>query len=293
MKCDSIVFEVAETVIAVRFDWAIKSPDVPPVLQPFLSDSEPEFTVFMRNSGLPSISLLEEDKLFETEGHWAMYRTGEKRVLVTAPQGDEQAPSHMAVIHEGFGSAEIFSRTPNYWQTEGILSEDPIGFPLSQLLIVWLMAQGRGLMVHACGIKDGDKGYLFAGNSGHGKTTMAKLWRRHGMVLNDDRIILRPKDGRYRMYGTPWHGLYTRVSSESVPLEKIFFLGRSETNSAVPVTKTAAGAKLLSRSFPPLWDKDGMLSTLDLVHGLTTKVPCFDFGFIHDRSVVEFARCVK
>ena len=59
---------------------------------------------------------------------------------------------------------------------------------------------------------------------------MARLWRDRALVLNDDRIVLRQKDGRIWRYGTPWHGDYDVVSPAGVPLEKIFFLRHDHVN---------------------------------------------------------------
>ena len=70
----------------------------------------------------------------------------------------------------------------------------PLEYPLDELLLQGLLARGRGAEIHACGIADGSgRGLLFVGQSGAGKTTMARLWEgeRGITVLSDDRIILR------------------------------------------------------------------------------------------------------
>jgi hypothetical protein len=159
--------------------------------------------------------------------------------------------------------------------------------------MVCLLAQGRGLMAHACGIDDGGRGYLFAGNSGHGKTTTAWLWRDQATILNDDRIVLRWREGRFWMYGTPWHGDYTGVSPRGVPLEKIFFLRHAGQNQARRVEGVTAASMLLTRCFPPLWDAAGMEFTLEFCAQLAGKVPCYELGFLPAEGAVEYVRCVS
>ena len=156
--------------------------------------------------------------------------------------------------------------------------------------MVCLMARGRGLMVHACGIDDGGRGYLFAGNSTHGKSTMARIWRDEATILNDDRIVLRWREGRFWMYGTPWHGDYSGVSPGGVPLEKVYFLRHAAENQVRRQEGTAAATRLLTRCFLPLWDAEGMAFSLDLCARVAARVPCHELGFVPDQDVIDFVR---
>ena len=55
-----------------------------------------------------------------------------------------------------------------------------------------------------------DKGFLFLGKSGTGKSTHCKLWLNNfedADLLNDDNPALRIlPDGKVYVYGTPWSG---------------------------------------------------------------------------------------
>jgi hypothetical protein len=184
-------------------------------------------------------------------------------------------------------AAELSEQLPN-----GLLP-DPLQYPLAEVLMICLLAQGRGLMVHACGIDDDGHGYLFAGNSTHGKSTMAQIWKDEACILNDDRIIIRKRGGRLWMFGTPWHGDYTGVSPQGVLLEKIFFLSHARVNSIYCFEGTAAASRLLTRSFPPLWHEEGMNFTLDFCAQVVSHVPCYELDFVPDKDIVDFVRCVK
>ena len=53
---------------------------------------------------------------------------------------------------------------------------DPLEFPLDELLFQLLLSSRDGFEMHACGIiAPSGKGYVFAGHSGDGKTTTARL----------------------------------------------------------------------------------------------------------------------
>lgn len=285
----AVTFKFAEIVVAIssgqgdllRLDEAYKS---------FLSCEKPETTIKAHNNRLPDISLLDEDKVFDSETTWCLYRVGNENVFVLRIP-DAESPYRIAVFDAGFKHGDIYSRIPVPMPAaEG---HNPLEFPLSQILMVCLLAQGRGILVHACGINDNGRGYLFAGNSTHGKSTMAKLWKEEATILNDDRIVLRISEGRFWMYGTPWHGDYTAVSPHGVPLEKIFFLRHAEENSAARKEGLSAASMLLTRCFPPLWDSEGMRYTLDFCSQLAEEVPCYELGVVPDKHIVDFVRCVK
>jgi hypothetical protein len=258
----------------------------------FLSSGEPEVIIKAHFNGLPDIPLRVEDKVFDSESIWSLYRAGRRNVFVLRIPGQGSPPYRMAVFDEGFRQGDIYSRISGPGPIpEGLYN--PLEFPLSLALMVCLLAQGRGVLVHACGIDDNGSGYLFAGNSTHGKSTMANLWKEEATILNDDRIIVRLRDGRFWMYGTPWHGDYGSTSPQGVPLEKIFFLRHAEKNSAELKEGISAVTMLLARCFPPLWDPQGMRYTLDFCSKLSENVPCYELGVAPDSCVVDFIRCVK
>lgn len=67
----------------------------------------------------------------------------------------------------------------------------------------------RAVSIHASVVCLQDKGYLFMGKSGTGKSTHASLWREafEGCeLLNDDNPTIRLTDEGCMVYGTPWSG---------------------------------------------------------------------------------------
>lgn len=291
LKC--IVCQIAEIVFAVCSDRPMQSVRLEESYRDFLCAAEPDVTIRARYDGLPQIPLRVEDRVFDSEMIWSLYRIGGKNVFVFKSPALGPLPYRVAVFDPAFRCGEVYTRALEpEWPTDGLLPS-PLEFPLSEVLMVCLLAQGRGLMVHACGIDDGRCGYLFAGNSTHGKTTMARLWKDQAAILNDDRIVPRWHEGCFWMYGTPWHGEYSGVSPESVPLEKVFFLHHAEANEVHHCEDVTAASMLLARCFLPLWNAEGMRFTLDFCAQLVEAVPCYELSFVPEGSVVDFVRCVK
>ena len=139
--------------------------------------------------------------------------------------------------------------------------------------------------------KNGD-GLLFIGKSGAGKSTIAGLFGKEmkTTILNDDRIIIRKVGDAFYMYGTPWHGDIRICSKDRIRFKNIFFIKHAGRNYLKALNKTDAVASLISRSFVSFWDKKGMEFTMDFCSDLSAKVPCFEFGFIPDKSALDFIR---
>lgn len=167
---------------------------------------------------------------------------------------------------------------------------------LQVLLINYLAQKNSGIFTHAIGVKDlNGRGFLFAGKSGCGKSTTARLWYKHSkaMVLNDDRIIVRKINGGFLIYGSPWHGDFNDYLSsriESAPLEKLFFIYHSSKNARRRILRKEAFNLLYPAMFPTFWDKECLENIVSFSQDLIRSVPCYCLGFVNDRKVIGFVR---
>jgi hypothetical protein len=229
-----------------------------------------------------------EEKIFDSKSTWSLYSSQKKYFLYDCSLELNSLPSKLLILEADFKSGEIFIKNSKIDQN---LFSDPLGYPLNQILMIILLSLRKGVLLHACGIDDGGYGYLFLGKSTHGKSTIAKLWSESGAtVLNDDRIIVREKDGEFWMYGTPWHGDFNEVSPKALPIRKLFLLKHSKKNSVVPKKDAEAVSMLLTRSFPPLWDQKGMDYTLGFLDRIVSKLPCYELDFLPDKRIIDFVR---
>ncbi|MBN2549127.1 MAG: hypothetical protein JXB15_08220 [Anaerolineales bacterium] len=163
---------------------------------------------------------------------------------------------------------------------------------LMELLTVLLLSPRRGLLLHACAASQEGTGWVFAGQSGAGKSTMARLWREAPQVnlLSDERVILRQVQGEFRAYGTPWYSDARAASPESARLEGIFLLRHGAQNTARQLEPAEAVTRLLACSFPPYWDAQGMENALGFLGELCQSVPCYELGFLPQPEVVNYIR---
>ncbi|MHB1055972.1 MAG: hypothetical protein ACYC0K_08995, partial [Thermoleophilia bacterium] len=168
----------------------------------------------------------------------------------------------------------------------------PFSYPVDEVLAINRLALGHGIEVHSCGIDDNGGGILFLGVSGAGKSTMSKQWdQEEGVtVLSDDRIIITPRDGNFWIHGTPWHGDAGLADPAGVPLKAVFFIEHAETNNAGRLGPGQVASRILARSFPTFWNKEGMQFTAGLATEIALGVPGYELGFVPEQAAVEYVR---
>lgn len=277
--------EIAGIGLSFLFDQNLSEFGAEDIDYEFVTDIRPETNLRVHHDSFPERNM--GKKIFDSGSTWSLYRDQEKYVLQDSTFDSDSPPNQLVILESDLKSGDIYFKDELF--KNSLL--DPLGYPLNQILMILLLSRRKGIMLHACGIDDRGYGYLFLGNSGHGKSTIARLWfENQASVLNDDRINVREKNGELLMYGTPWHGDFKELSAKGLPIRKLFFLRHGEKNSVVPKNSAEAVLMLLTRCFPPIWDKEGMEYTMDLFHRLVQNIPCYEFSFEPDRKIVDFVR---
>jgi hypothetical protein len=235
-----------------------------------------------------SIDAAPGEKLFDAGPLWQLYRQNGDYVFRFTSPAFGPLPYKSARFSADFTSGEVSLRAGCFRRGEPLY---PLEYPLDELLMVNLLANQRGVEVHACGVRDSDgRGYLFLGESGAGKTTMARLWSPNAVVLSDDRIILRFLDGRLWMYGTPWHGEAELAASVRTPLTGVYFLQRGRKNEIVPLRQAGIVARFLACCFMPFHSRSAVDFTLGFLQRAANSVPCSELRVVPDERVVDFVR---
>jgi hypothetical protein len=230
------------------------------------------------------------EMLFDSGGLWQLFcQNGIYCFRFTSPVIGP-LPYKTAAFDPRFTAGEVSLHRPYFSCDRPVY---PLEYPLDELLMIHLLAGGKGAEVHACGVLDASQhGQLFVGQSGAGKTTMATLWQQAAgsAILSDDRIMLRHLEGRFWIYGTPWHGEAGLACPARAPLTRIYFLRHGRHNQVVRQTASEALGRLFACSFPPFYDPEALDFTLGFLQKVVTTVPCDELRFLPDQRVVEFIR---
>jgi hypothetical protein len=224
--------------------------------------------------------------LFESGGTWRVFRLGGRLLYSFRVPRPQPTVFKAVLIDEALLSGTLFFprlrqlRRPSF----------ALAYPLDELLFQHRWAREGALEIHACGLLVNGRAALLCGQSGAGKSTSARLWRRSRpttRILSDDRVVLRLQRGRPVAWGTPWHGDGGFAAQAHAPLGAIFFLARGAETRATAIPPGLAAARLLARAFPPPWDGFAMRRALELVERVVKSVPCHELAFRPDRSAVR------
>jgi hypothetical protein len=254
-----------------------------------VEDGRPDLA--LRVSVCPLDARADGPLVFDSHATWKLHECGGRHVYRFFDPRRGPAPYKEAWIAADLATGDVLLHPDIHPAGEPV---DPLQFPLDELLFLHLLAAREGVELHACGVvASSGRGYVFAGQSGDGKTTTARLWEGvpGATVLSDDRIIVRRAASGYVMYGTPWHGETDLATAASAPLAAIGLLARGERNAFEPLTPGASVAGLLSRCIIPrqVSDRAAMDATLGFLEGLAREVPCRRFRFVPDALAPRFA----
>ncbi len=162
---------------------------------------------------------------------------------------------------------------------------DPLEYPLDGLVLYYLTAINGDIMIHASGVNNSGRGYIFSGVSGKGKTTMAKLWDNTGArVIHDDRLILRNTGNGYRMFSTP---VYSNDEPRESPIDKIFLIEHGSRNEYIPVSGASAISMVMANCIQHNWDQNIVARLIGSVSLMCTTIPVVRLPFRPDRNIID------
>lgn len=226
-------------------------------------------------------------KWFEADRTWGLYKrqkAGKNEVLImTIPSLKGRGIKLFAEFDKDFrnGTVHIDKSCEHYFF-----------YPFLEVLTINLLGHGRGVLFHACCVEDDGRGYLFLGQSGSGKSTMANLWNTETgvRILSDDRVIVNGL--RVTAYGTPWHGTANYAMNRSVPVKKIFFISHAQKNNAAKIKGIKSVSELARNAFLPFWDKTAMEYSTEFLIRISQDAELFEMGFSPDKKVIDFVRSI-
>lgn len=151
-----------------------------------------------------------------------------------------------------------------------LLRETAPKFALNNSLMVMfaLATAGQGVVLfHSAVVTCKDRGYMFLGKSGTGKSTHARLWLAHveeSDLLNDDNPVVRLQADGAWVYGSPWSGKTPCYKNRGVRLGAIVNLSQAPYNRIRPISGVEAYVALLPSISGMRWNKavaDGLHQT--------------------------------
>jgi hypothetical protein len=158
------------------------------------------------------------------------------------------------------------------------------------LTYAFASANKNTMLVHASVIKYNNKGYLFLGKSGTGKSTHSDLWQQHiagSELLNDDNPVVRIHEDGAVVYGSPWSGKTPCYKNDCAPIGAFIQIQQKPENHIKREKPLQAFATLLPSISTMKWDKHIYTHTCDSVGKLLKAIPFHTLGCRPDKEAAE------
>lgn len=143
-----------------------------------------------------------------------IYKKAGGWVLLTAMYRDSEICSRLE-SNEDFSVNELTISTS---AVNGFAVRDFAINNAAMMLYAFTALKYKVLELHASVVVKGDRGFLFLGKSGTGKSTHSRLWQEvysEAWLLNDDNPVVRIQDDGIWVYGSPWSGKTPCYKNES------------------------------------------------------------------------------
>lgn len=164
----------------------------------------------------------------------------------------------------------------------------PLRYPMGPIVMHYMTLKSNAVMLHASCAYDGERGRIFTGFSGVGKSTMSKIWLDAGsLIVNDDRLIVREENGAYFVHNTP---MYYKDMPKKAPLHSIFLISHSPVNRISKLQGALAISRAMAFSIQNNFDRQFIQSRLAFFSDLSSKTDIYDLGFVPDNQVISFIK---
>lgn len=143
-----------------------------------------------------------------------------------------------------------------------------------------LLPRSGGMLIHGCGLRHAAVGVIFPGQSGAGKTTLARKAPDADDVLSDEIVAVRRLEDGWRVFGTPFWGDFARggISMRSWPLRTIAFLTQTREVAMTPITSSDATLRLLGCFLSFVSDEASIQRSLAVAIQLCAEVRSVEAG---------------
>ena len=272
------LYEVAGHRFAVSGEKVCGAVDSIPGFKPFeVKEGEPLFT-FVEGECAPEMTSKQYDFIYE-DVKGAFGKSADGYVLSLKPA--DEAPFWLWV-NEG----------ENLVQMCGNWSIRLYRFAMWLGLGIKLLPYGI-VAIHSSCIVYNNKGVLFLGESGTGKSTHTRLWRETidgAVLLNDDSPFIRVDDGKVWAYGSPWSGKTPCYKAERYELAGCVRLSQAPSN-LIKRLSVLQSYGAIHPSCPPEFAYDSVLydHVSAFLNGLLKAVPFYHLACLPNAEAAELS----
>ncbi len=169
-------------------------------------------------------------------------------------------------------------------------SDEDYSLPLAA--ICSRFAEFNTIFLHGSFVEYNGNGIVFAGFSGVGKTTQARLWNEflNAIPVNGDKVFLRVIDNEVFAYGSPWKGSSEYCLNKKTPLKGVVVLRQAKENVIKRLNSLECIELFMPHVFLPHWDENNLLKAIDTFNEILEKTPVYLLECRPDEDAVKLTR---
>ena len=260
---DGVLVEIAETPIFFETDDPAFRAIVESRYAGFLNPSATPKYQFKIRLAPSQIASDKDIEVFRKDSVWFLER------------GDFQADWDLQT-----GAGQII-QSPNPYSLDTVL----------RIVHSLVLVEQGGFLVHAASAIRNGRGFLFAGVSGAGKTTLSRLAPPDATVLTDEISYVLKDGDAYKAYGTPFAGELARVGTNvSAPLAGLYLLEKGIENKIEPIEPAAAAWAIMRHILFFAHDEELVKKVFDSVMTFVSSVRPARLIFTPDERAWELIR---
>ncbi|WP_100486949.1 hypothetical protein [Sporolactobacillus pectinivorans] len=148
----------------------------------------------------------------------------------------------------------------------------------------YLLHLNWGILIHSSCVIDGGQAHLFAGESGVGKSTAARLSKPR-QLLSDEATLIKITPAGITVFNSPFRSdIPANNIEDSCPLSSIQLLHQSSENKRIQIKKSSALLQLYKLAFYWTNKPEDMPKILLLFKTMIDQVPVYDLYFQKNNS---------
>jgi hypothetical protein len=158
---------------------------------------------------------------------------------------------------------------------------------LINLYSSFIVFHNWGLLIHSSCVVENNKAHIFAGQSGAGKSTAARLSLPREL-LSDEATIIKVERDSVTVFNSPFRSdTVTNQNTPNYPLNSIQLLVQSLTNNRIQISKSDAILELIGKIFYWKHDLEDARKILHLLKILIDNVPVYKLHFQKNNTFWE------